>query len=82
MATHFVKILSRLGWVSVPEPARSLFPWYLVPGPKYQVPGTWFQAGLGPGIIRNDSRMIPELSPAERVMASSSDPRSPRRGPG
>ena len=25
MATHFVKILSRLGWVSVPEPARTLF---------------------------------------------------------
>ena len=25
MATHFVKILSRLGWVSVPEPARPLF---------------------------------------------------------
>ena len=35
MATHFVKILSRLGWVSVPEPARSLFPWYQVPGPRY-----------------------------------------------
>ena len=25
MATHLVRILSRLGWVSVPEPARSLF---------------------------------------------------------
>ena len=35
MATHFVKILSRLGWVSVPEPARSLFSWYQVPGTRY-----------------------------------------------
>ena len=35
MATHLVRILSRLGWVSVPEPARSLFPWYQVPGPRY-----------------------------------------------
>ena len=25
MATHFVKILSRFRWVSVPEPARTLF---------------------------------------------------------
>ena len=27
MATHFVKILSRMVWVRVPEPARSLLSW-------------------------------------------------------
>ena len=58
MATHLVKILSRIGWVRVPVPARTLFPWpgtryqvsgtrYQVSGTRYQVPGTRYQV---PGI--------------------------------
>ena len=47
MVTHLVKILSRIGWVRVPVPARTLFPWpgtrYQVPGIRYQVPGTRYQ---------------------------------------
>ena len=35
----FRELLSRFGWVRVPEPARSLFPWSQVPGSRSQVSG-------------------------------------------
>ena len=39
MATDFVKILSRLGWMMVLEPARSLFLWF---GRKLDLPKPTF----------------------------------------
>merc|ERR1712185_687919 len=62
MATHLVTFLSQIGWVRVPEPARSLFPYSIfhvpysifhIPYSIFHIPCSMFHMGpwgpWGPG---------------------------------